>query len=61
MLRILSLLIHQDLAVSSEVMKTPWPDYRLLASIEEEVKEMDQIASPPLHKVPCSVGRDSLQ
>jgi aryl sulfotransferase len=43
MLRILSLLIHQNPRVDSEVMKTPWPDYRLLASIEEEVKNMDAI------------------
>ena len=43
MLRILSLLVHQNTTVNNEVMKTPWPDYRLLASIEEEVKNMDAI------------------
>ena len=42
MLRILSLLVHQNTAVDSEVMKTPWPDYRMW-DIEQEVKEMDAI------------------
>lgn len=42
MLRILSLLVHQDTKVDSQVMKTPWPDYRLF-DIEQEVKEMDAI------------------
>ena len=58
MLRILSLLIHQDLTVSSEVMKTPWPDYRLLASIEDEVKEMDQIEHRRFIK--CHVPLDGI-
>jgi len=58
MLRILSLLIHQDLKVSGEVMKTPWPDYRLLTSIEEEVKEMDQIQHHRFIK--CHVPLDGI-
>jgi len=58
MLRILSLLVHQDTGANSEVMKTPWPDYRLLASIEDEVKEMDAITHRRFIK--CHIPLDGI-
>lgn len=58
MLRILSLLIHQEVTASNETMKTPWPDYRLQASIEDIVKEMEAIKHRRFIK--CHVPLDGI-
>ena len=58
MLRILSLIIHQDLSVNSEVMKTPWPDYRFMASVDDAMAEMDSIEHRRFIK--CHVPLDGI-
>jgi aryl sulfotransferase len=58
MLRILSLLIHQDLTINGEVMRTPWPDYRFTESVQKEMEEMNKIQHRRFIK--CHVPLDGI-